>query len=159
MDFYLDNMLNKGVLTGSRAFNCNTNKSDYDIVITKSNLPKYTEADDYQCYDFNPEDSITEIPELEDEANSDGCLDYDQLTIWGPLVSIIKYWYLTNPEDKSTEVCINLFVYQDKQVTIYNKFKQLNAQMLFCHGAKLQDREYRIKAFTEIIKKVGITDA
>jgi len=40
-NYALSKVLPLGVLTGSRAFNCSTEQSDWDIVITKSNLPPY----------------------------------------------------------------------------------------------------------------------
>lgn len=158
-DYYLENVLPLGVLTGSRAFKCATEKSDWDIVILQSKIPKYKEADDYQSYNFNPEESVSEIPEIKDEANTDGCLNYDQATIWGPLECIVKYWYLTDPDDESTEVSINLFVYEDRYSNVLPKFKELNNLMNFFYNVRLKDKEYRIKVFTDIISQVGITDA
>ena len=162
---YLEQVLPLGVLTGSRAFNCATESSDYDIVIHESLLPDWTAADDYQSTDFGndmddnpnggrPGFNLQEYPEFEDEP----FIEYDQSIIWGPLVQIIKYWYLTDPDDESTEVCINLFVYPDNMTDIYQRFNQLNQLMNMCYGASLQDKQVRIEAFTKVIKLVGITD-
>ena len=165
-NYYLEQILPLGVLTGSRAFNCATESSDWDIVIHESLLPDWTAADDYQSTDFredtyddNPNEGrpgydLSEYPEFEDEP----FIEYDQSTIWGPLVQIIKYWYLTDPEDESTEVCINLFVYPDNLTDIYERFDKLNKLMNLCYGASLQDKQVRIEAFTKVIKSVGITD-
>ena len=163
---YLEQVLPLGVLTGSRAFNCATESSDWDIVIHESLLPDWTAADDYQstdfrkdAYDDNPNGgsygfNLSEYPEFEDEP----FIEYDQSIIWGPLTQIIKYWYLTDPEDESTEVCINLFVYPDNMTDIYQRFDKLNKLMNMCYGASLQDKQVRIEAFTKVIKLVGITD-
>ena len=165
-NYYLERVLPLGVLTGSRAFNCETESSDWDIVIHESLLPDWTAADDYQstdfredAYDDNPNEgkpgfNLSEYPEFEDES----FIEYDQSTIWGPLVQIIKYWYLTDPEDELTEVCVNLFVYPDSLTDIYERFTKLNTLMNLCYGASLQDKQTRIEAFTKVIKSVGITD-
>ena len=163
---YLEQVLPLGVLTGSRAFNAATESSDWDIVIHESLLPDWTAAEYYQstdfrkdAYDENPNEgrhgfNLSEYPEFEDES----FIEYDQSTIWGPLVQILKYWYLTDPEDESTEVCINLFVYPDNLTDIYERFDKLNKLMNMCYGASLQDKQVRIEAFTKVIKSVGITD-
>ena len=165
-DYYLEQVLPFGVLTGSRAFNCATEASDFDIVIYESMLPDWTAADDYQSTDFREDEyddnpnggrpgfNLRKYPEFEDEP----FIEYDQSTIWGPLVQIIKYWYLTDPEDESTEVCINLFVYPVNLTDIYERFDKLNKLMNMCYGASLQDKQVRIEAFTKVIKSVGITD-
>ena len=160
--YYLEQVLPLGVLTGSRAFNCATESSDWDIVIHKSSLPDWKAADDYQNFEFcNGEDIPNSTPELEDEprdSSDDNLLQYDAITIWGPITQIIKYWYLIDPDDESTEVCINLFVYPDNITDIYQRFNQLNKLMNLCYGASLQDRQVRIEAFTKVIKSVGITN-
>ena len=164
-NYYIEQILPLGVLTGSRAFNCATESSDWEIVIHKSLLPDYTAAWNYQSTNFLKDDydyqdgykpgyNLDEYPEFEDEP----FIEYDQSTIWGPLVQIIKYWYLTDPEDESTEVCINLFVYPDNLTDIYERFDKLNKLMNMCYGASLQDKQVRIEAFTKVIKLVGITD-
>ena len=166
-DYYLEQVLPLGVLTGSRAFNCATESSDWDIVIHESLLPDWTAADDYQSTDFRGDEyydnpnggkpgfNLREYPEFEDES----FIEYDQSTMWGPLGQIIKYWYFTDPEDcTSPEVCINLFVYPDQLTDIYERFNQLNKLMNMCYGASLQDKQVRIEAFTKVIKLVGITD-
>ena len=161
-NYNLDQVLPLGILTGSRAFNCATDISDWDIVILKSSLPVLKDFVDYTCTDFtrddlilNPRDetkigfNVSEHPEFDDE---EGFIEYDQTIIWGPLTQIIKYW-----DDDGN--CINLFVYEDHNGIILEKFKELNQLMNFIHNARLQDRDYRIKAFTEIALRVGITDA
>ena len=164
-EYYLENVLPLGVLTGSRAFNCATDKSDWDIVIIESAVPEYQKAWDYQVTDFaeleeNPNGGLPGI-DVSEHADLLGeeFIEYDRSTIWGPIIKIIKYWYLADPEDESTEVCINLFVYQDKYKYLYDNFKQLNTLMNLWYGTTLQDKDIRIEAFTKVIKKVGITDA
>lgn len=162
-NYNLDQVLPLGVLTGSRAFNVATAKSDWDIVILESNVPDYRLTADYTCTDFNkdcwvlnPHDEsarpgfdLGEFSEFDDE---DGFIEYDQPIIWGPLTQIIKYW---DDEDN----CINLFVYMDHNAIILDKFRKLNHLMNFIHNVRLQDKSYRIKAFTEIALHVGITNA
>ena len=162
-NYNLSQVLPLGVLTGSRAFNCATEKSDWDIVILKSDLPNYMDAWDYHCTDFakdawtgdqnnrktKPGFDLSEYSEFDDD---EGFIEYDQVLIWGPLTQIIKYW-------DDDENCINLFVYEDHNGIILEKFKELNQLMNFIHNARLQDRDYRIKAFTDIALHVGITDA
>lgn len=161
-NYCLERVLPLGVLTGSRAFNCATESSDWDIVIHESLLPDWKEAYDYQNFEFhNGEDIPNPTPELDNEPRDpadNSLLQYDAITIWGPIQSIIKYWYLADPEDESTEICINLFVYPDHLTDIYERFNQLNKLMNICYGASLQDKQVRIEAFTKVIKLVGITD-
>ena len=142
--YNLSQVLPLGVLTGSRAFNCATDKSDWDIVILKPDLPNYTDASNYICTD-----DMSEHTEFDDD---EGFIEYDQILIWGPLTQIIKYW-------DDDENCINLFVYEDHNGIILDKFKELNRLMNFIHNVRLQDRDYRIKAFTDIALRVGITYA
>lgn len=159
-NYNLDKVLPLGVLTGSRAFNCATKESDWDIVLIESNVPKdYINSVDWHCTNFNdtPDDStyygkpgynVSEFSEFEDE---DSVIPYNESTIWGPLQQIIKYI-------DDNEVCINLFVYKDHHEPILQKFRELNNLMNFIYNVKLKDRSYRVQAFTEIINKVGITN-
>lgn len=163
MNYNLNQVLPLGVLTGSRAFNCATTESDWDIVILESNVPDYRLTADYNCTNFNrdywvsnpydgrckPGFNLGEFSEFDDE---DGFIEYNQSIIWGPLIQIIKYW---DDEDN----CINLFVYHDHNGIILDKFRELNQLMNFIHNVRLQDKSYRIKAFTEIALHVGITNA
>lgn len=159
-DYNLENVLELGVLTGSRAFNCSTADSDWDIVIIESNVPYYKWSSNYRETIFNMDSLLDYIPrgfskpvfDLEEHSDlNEEYLEYDQNTIWGPLHSIVKY-----VDDNDN--WINLFVYADKHKPILEKFKELNNLMNFVHGSKLKDKEYRIKAFIEIIDKVGITN-
>lgn len=160
-NYNLEQVLPLGVLTGSRAFNCYTEESDWDIVITNSNVPELKFLIDYTCTDFLAMDDLacfipnthiksgydlSEYPDLGEDF-----VEYDKSTIWGPLEKIIKYW-----DDNNN--CINLFVYNDNHAGILEKFKELNNLMNFLHGSKLQDKSYRIEAFIHIINKVGITN-
>lgn len=159
-NYNLDKVLPLGVLTGSRAFNCATKESDWDIVLIESNVPNdYINSVDWHCTNFNdyPNDStyygkpgynVSKFSEFEDE---DSVIPYNESTIWGPLQQIIKY-------TDDNKVCINLFVYKDHHKPIIQKFIELNNLMNFIHNTKLKDRSYRVQAFTEIINKVGITN-
>lgn len=161
-DYNLENVLTLGVLTGSRAFNCSTKDSDWDIVIVQANLPNYKFTVDYTCTNFLDSKDTTDyvpightkpgywidehLPDLGEDF-----VEYDKSTIWGPLKQIVKYW-------DDNDNCINLFVYNDNHAGILEKFKELNNLMNFLHGSKLKDKDYRIQAFIEIIDKVGITN-
>ena len=93
-NYNLSQVLPLGILTGSRAFNCATDKSDWDIVILKSKLPPYRLSWNYHCTDFNkdpctgdqkgrktkPGFDLSEYSEFDDE---DGFIEYDQTIIWG----------------------------------------------------------------------------
>lgn len=161
INYNLEQVLPLGVLTGSRAFNCSTKDSDWDIVIVQANLPNFQFAGDYTFTDFSAMDDLAHfIPNshiksgydlLEYPDLGEDFVEYDKSTIWGPLEQIIKYW-------DDNDNCINLFVYNNNHVGILEKFKELNALMNFLHGSKLQDKNYRIEAFTSIINKVGITN-
>ena len=159
-NYNLSQILPLGILTGSRAFNCSTEESDWDIVITESNVPYYKNSTYYRETIFNINNVADYIPEgftkhvfdLEEHPDTgEEYLEYDQNTIWGPLQSIVKYL-----DDKGN--WINLFVYENKHEPILEKFKELNNLMNFVHGSKLKDKDYRIQAFIDIIDKVGITN-
>jgi len=52
--YHLTNMLTLGVLTGSRAFNCASEDSDWDIVITHKHIFNTRLIPNYRnCIDFN----------------------------------------------------------------------------------------------------------
>lgn len=158
----LEVLLPLGVLTGSRAFDCATELSDWDIVLIESNLPSDLLDRDiisdtnfsaewenyYDPAERKPGYAIDEevLPELGDDF-----IEYDQITIWGPIARNLKYI----DEHNRT---INLFVYQDKYASILNKFKELNSLIVFLHGTKLMDKQYRIQAFIELTDKLGITN-
>ena len=74
----LEQLLQVGVLTGSRAFNCSTTESDWDIVVLESDCARFMDGDIINSTDFNSwDDAITdygkacydlsEHPEFEDE--------------------------------------------------------------------------------------------
>ncbi len=159
-EYNLENVLKLGVLTGSRAFNCSTTESDWDIVITQSNVPYYKCSLEYRetifqmdnLLDYIPEGFTKHVFDLEEHPDTgEDYLEYDKNTIWGPLQSIVKYL-----DDKGN--WINLFIYSDNRKPILEKFKELNNLMNFVHGSKLKDKDYRIQAFIDIINKVGITN-
>ena len=159
-NYNLSQVLPLGVLTGSRAFNCSTIESDWDIVMTESNVPNYKFSLEYRETIFQVDNLLSYIPEgftkhvfdLEEHPDlGEDYVEYDKNTIWGPLQSIVKYL-----DDECN--WINLFIYSDNHKPILEKFKELNNLMNFVHGSKLKDKDYRIQAFIEIINKVGITN-
>ena len=156
----LEQLLQVGVLTGSRAFNCKTAESDWDIVILESDCARFMDGDIINDTQFDngkhtikdngkPYYDLSEYPEFENEHH----VEYDQHTIWGPLTRIIKYY----PIDSENTI-INLFVYEDGAADILPKFVELNSLMNFLYGHEISDREKRIEAFVKVIKHVGITD-
>lgn len=157
--YALENVLPKGILTGSRAFGCHNKESDYDIVIIESLVPDYSDADDYQVHEILNLEPMDDCDEMHSDTNEDGNYEYDKVSIWGPIKQVIKYWYLEDPKDENSEVCINLFVYEDEYKYLYKKFKELNLLMKLIHKDELQDKDKRIDCFIDIIHKVGITDA
>ena len=147
----LELCLFKGILTGSRAFLVPTADSDWDIVITESQVP-YKELnqfdwetcasweDHYEPYDADGVDSIDEM--------------YDG-TVWGPILNITK-WYIYDDDDQLTT--INLFIYQDKEHQTVQKFTQVNALMMFTlTKEQRQHKPTRIAKFIEILKELKIT--
>lgn len=161
----LEQLLQVGVLTGSRAFNCETAISDWDIVILESDCKRLMKGDiinDTQfdnwdhavTYDGKPYYNLSEYPEFEDEPR----IEYDQHTIWGPLTRIVKYYPIDSGNNVSMDIIINLFVYADKDADILPKFVELNSLMNFLYGHEIFDKQKRIEAFVKVIKHVGITD-
>lgn len=156
---HLEQLLQIGVLTGSRAFHCATESSDWDIVILESDCKRLMNGNIISDTRFDNWDHVitdngraywdlSEHPEFEDEDH----LDYDKHTIWGPLARIVKYYA------PDSEEIINLFVYEDTHADILLKFIELNELMTFLYGYEIANKQKRIEAFTKIIKHVGITD-
>ena len=158
MPHNLNSLLQHGTLTGSRAFNCATEESDWDIVITESMLPSdlldqiILSATDFTNEPTYHENSIAgySIDEYELPDLGEDFIEYDQHTIWGPLTRIIKY---LDFEDN----IINLFVYQDTDISILEKFKKLNNLIVFVFNDSLKDKQTRIEAFIELTDKLDIT--
>lgn len=160
-DSYLNKLLQIGTLTGSRAFNCATKNSDWDIVLTKkeynssllNDYPldlKYTAAHIISRVDFT-ESKVHNTLNIE-EIDEDKII-YDQITIWGPIEQIVKFKLFESNEP------INFFIYPAKfSPIILEKFQEVTHLMNFLYGDKLQDRQYRIEAFKKVLKSVGITD-
>jgi hypothetical protein len=161
MDSHLAHLLSVGVLTGSNAFNCATEESDWDIVILASDYPIIAEHllisdTDFtrDCLVYSDEHesrygvSLSDHEEFEDEP----FIEYDQHTIWGPLQRISKY------QSPQSDAIINLFVYEDCNAAILPKFRELNNLMVFLHGTELADKQVRIEHFTHLIDHVGITN-
>ena len=159
MDEHIRQLLEVGTLTGSRAFNCATSESDWDIVILEADCNRLWNGDIINDTNFKTWEGATlnngiayfdlsEHPEFEEETH----LEYDQYTIWGPLIRILKYYSIDSDE------IINLFVYPDTYTSILTKFQEVTNLMNFLYGTTLQNRETRIEGFTKILKSVGITD-
>ena len=169
MDSHLQHLLQVGVLTGSRAFNCATAESDWDIVILRRHCPVLTEEaieiisntnfidDSLDIKEYYDDESnttfsiagydLSDHPEFEDEP----FIGYDKPTIWGPIQQIIKYYA------PFSEEVINLFVYDDKDAGILPKFVELNNLMNFIYGHEISDKPKRIEAFIKMTAHVGIT--
>ncbi len=156
---HLEQLLQIGVLTGSRAFHVATPESDWDIVILESNCKHIEDMNIINDTMFTNWNHIitsngkaywdlSEHPEFEDEFR----VEYDKHTIWGPLARIVKYYA------PDSEEIINLFVYEDTHADILPKFIELNELMTFLYGYEIANKQKRIEAFTKIIKHVGITD-
>lgn len=145
--YHLTNMITLGVLTGSRAFNCSHEDSDWDIVITLDKLLNYNKVptvthlidfskkwDEFQ-YDVDGLECIQEL--------------YDG-SIWGPISFIDKY---TDIDGNS----INLFIYEYKYEAILPLFTELNNRMNFLYSDEVHDKNKRIERFIELTDKLGIS--
>lgn len=137
--------LNAGVLTGSRAFNCHKSVSDWDIVLTESDIPK--SLNNIDC-------EVCASWELHTEpSGADGVDSLQEVyegTVWGPITRIVKYYI--------DDIVINLFIYPDKELNLVRKFTQVNAYMMF--SLTQQEREHkptRVTKFKEILKNLNIT--
>lgn len=152
MDEHIKQLLEVGTLTGSRAFNCSTSESDWDIVILYKDLPKdlsqyiilthvdFDSPPDGEYYD------TSECDALEDN------IEYDQMGIWGPICDMYKYY---SPD---SEEIVNLFIYSTKHEQVLTKFQEVTHLMNFLYGSSLADKPTRIEAFTKVLKSVGITN-
>ena len=147
--FSLDNMLTLGVLTGSRAFNCSSEDSDWDIVITWDYLlingyfqiPTLTD-----CVDFS-----RSWDEFALDADGIECAkEMYEGSIWGPINTISRY---TDYQGNS----INLFICNSEHANILPRFTELNFQMNFLYGHEIADKNIRIERFIELTNKLGIT--
>lgn len=164
-NYKLEHLIEQGILTGSRAFNVATETSDWDIVIIESRVPnKLTNGIfDWTEYKFANCEELRYCEEAGSDIDDDGLYEYDKISIWGPILRVIKYSYPIVEDydncDDSHWVTINLFVYGDNSIDLYEKFKLLNFFMCLIDKAELEDKDIRIDYFTEIIDKVGITNA
>ena len=145
MHHILVECLNAGVLTGSRAFNCHKSDSDWDIVLTESDIPK--SLNNIDCEVCASWESHTE------PSGADGVDSIQEVyegTVWGPITRIVKYYI--------DDIVINLFIYPDKELNLVRKFTQVNAYMMF--SLTQQEREHkptRVTKFKEILKNLNIT--
>ena len=145
--------LERGILTGSQAFQVPTEDSDWDIVITESQVP-YKELNQFDW------DTCASWEDSYEPVDADGIDDGDIAevyngSIWGPISNIIK-WYIYDDDDKLTT--INLFIYPDKEQSTVQKFHQVNALIMFTltHEQR-QHKPTRIAKFIEILKDLKIT--
>lgn len=159
MDEHIKQLLEVGTLTGSRAFNCATSESDWDIVILEADCELLMNGDIINDTNFNTWEGATldngrayydlsEHPEFEDETH----LEYDEHTIWGPLIRIVKYF---SPD---SDAIINLFVYEHRHNEVLYKFQEVTHLMNFLYGPSLADKPTRIEAFIKVLDSVGITN-
>jgi len=139
----LPELLNQGILTGSRAFNVATEESDWDIVINMSEYKLVIM--ELEKLDIDYTEHHVETDKV-DEAPSRSENPYDP-TIWGPIEYITKY-----KDDNGNY--INLFVYHN---TIYPNVKELFSKLNFLiHGyTDLDDKEIRIEAFIDLIEQLA----
>lgn len=146
--YHLDNMLKIGVLTGSRAFNCAHEDSDWDIVVTDYMLPNYPSIPTL-------EHLINWEEDWDNRSEADGALTathvYDKDTIWGPIYAIDRY------SDYSGNN-INLFIYENMYKGILPLFKELAYKMNFLYSREIHDKDKRIDRFIELTDKLGITN-
>lgn len=145
--YHLTNILTLGVLTGSQAFNCSHEDSDWDIVITLDKLVNYNQVPTVDhLIDFSK-------PWDEPQYDTDGleCINelYDD-SIWGPISFIDKY---TDIDGNS----INLFIYETKYEAILPLFTELNNRMNFLYSDEVHDKDKRIERFIELTDKLGIS--
>ena len=143
--YHLTNMLTIGVLTGSRAFNCSHEDSDWDIVITLDKLVNYFQMSVNHLINFNKK-----WDEPQYDADGLECIQelYDG-SIWGPISFIDKY---TDIDGNS----INLFIYEYKYEAILPLFTELNNRMNFLYSDEVHDKDKRIERFIELTNKLGI---
>ena len=144
--YHLTNMLTLGVLTGSRAFNCSHEDSDWDIVITLDKLVNYFQMSVNHLINFNKK-----WDEPQYDADGLECIQelYDG-SIWGPISFIDKY---TDIDSNS----INLFIYEYKYEAILPLFTELNNRMNFLYSDEVYDKDKRIERFIELTNKLGIS--
>lgn len=148
----LQHCLDAGILTGSRAFQVQTKDSDWDIVITESNVPYHQ----LQSYNW---DVCVDFQEMEDPQDADGVDSISEVyigSIWGPISMISKYYVYDDGDEELTT--INLFIYPDKEQPTVDKFNQVNAYMMFSltHEQR-KHKPTRVKKFIEILKQLKIT--
>lgn len=145
-------LLEVGVLTGSRAFNCSHSESDWDIVILYKDRP--TDLSQYTIithvdFDSPPDGEYYDTSEcdaLEDD------LEYDRMGIWGPICDMYKY---VSPDSGAI---VNIFVYPDRYEAVLSKFEEVTHLMNFLYGSSLADKPTRIEAFIKVLASVGITN-
>lgn len=148
----LQHCLDAGILTGSRAFQVQTKDSDWDIVITESNVPYHQ----LQSYDWEICVNFENLQEPWDADGVDSIREVYGGSIWGPISMISKYYIYDDDDEELTT--INLFIYPDHEYNTVAKFNQVNALMMFSlTPEQRQHKPTRIKKFTEILKQLKIT--
>ena len=144
--YHLTNMLTLGVLTGSRAFNCSHEDSDWDIVITIGKLVNYFQMPVTHLIDFS-------VSWDQPQYDIDGLECLQELcegSVWGPITFIDRY---TDIDGNS----INLFIYEDGYEAILPLFTELNNRMNFLYSDEVHDKDKRIERFIELTDKLGIS--
>lgn len=143
-------ILDYGVLIGSRAYGVNTEDSDYDIIVTEEDYYKICERNDAKtCNNIDVEEEVG---------------GYNYSVFGSGLDDIAKF----KSCDGST---VNVFVYTDpigkvdnrlthvSDTHIYDRFKKHNKCMLSHTEEELADRTTRIELFITYLDACGITEA
>jgi len=154
-------MLQKGVLTGSRKFNVPSKHSDYDIIILEKDVPtdlKEKSWDYTVCFDASSGE-----PDGADGIDIDDIESwYEGSDVWGSTLDrIIKYFPQNlDYELKCVEdVQINLFVYDNSHTDVLDKFRVLNAKMLFTlTREQLAHKPTRVERFAELLTELKINE-
>lgn len=146
--YSLENMLTLGVLTGSRAFNCASENSDWDIVITHKHIfntrliPSYKNCIDFSKKWYETQYDVDGLEYIQDMCDG---------SVWGPISVITKYTDLNGN-------IINLFIYDVQYEAILPLFTELNNRMNFLYSSEIHDRDTRIDRFIELTDKLGISN-
>ena len=152
VDKHIKKLLEVGTLTGSRAFNCSTSESDWDIVILYKDLP--TDLSQYPIithidFDSLPDGKYYDTSECDALEND---IEYDRIGTWGPICDMYKY---IAPD---SDVIVNLFVYASEHEQVLTMFQEVTNLMNFIYGSSLADKPTRIEAFIKVLESVGITN-